>query len=123
MPVWQSCGLHVVNAACLPLILQGRESSNEYSDLQAYFPMLERIDALVDDLKSWREAVLYKHGPRHDLDLVEKAVLEELFYARFWRQDAYASDEEDSSSGELWATMGCSEACCLGDAEGATSAF
>ena len=85
--------------------MQGRESSNEYSDLQAYFPMLERIDALVDDLKSWREAVLYKHGPQHDFDLVEHDVIAELSYAKHddypatmsRRQDIFSDDDSEGN--------------------------
>ena len=73
------------------MTLQGRESSDESSDLQAYIPMLESTEAAVGHLKSWRKPVLYKHGPRHDLDLVEEDLEEELMSARDWRQDLYAS--------------------------------
>ena len=59
--------------------MQGRDSSAGH--LQACIPALQCTKSYINEKCHWDKAVqamLYKHGPQHDLDLVEKDMEEEL---------------------------------------------
>ena len=85
--------------------MQGRKSS--VGHLQARIPSLVCTESCINDYMRWAKAMLYKHGPKHDLDLVDEDLARELKFARSpdspttnRRQDLYSSPEYDPGFGD-----------------------
>ena len=99
---WSIVQIQVISlfVACL----QGRD--NSVGHIHACIPALYITGSYVNQQKSWTKAALYKHGPQHDLDLVEDDVLEELDFTKSRsgfsrREDIYSSSEEEEDDG-MW---------------------
>ena len=57
-----------------------------------------RTDSYINEQLDWTKATLYKYGPQHHLDLVERDVVEELKFDRSLRNYREFMEQEAGPS-------------------------